>query len=106
MSQVTRIEPLASVTSASKILKPGRRVDRRPQLETRPAIDAVWPGLQRRDRLKAAAIFVADGKAVQQIFDGEETGVLEIGGAARTDALEELQGRREQLGGHVHCTID
>ena len=28
-----------------EILKPGRRVERRPQLETRPAIDAVWPGL-------------------------------------------------------------
>jgi hypothetical protein len=43
-SHVTRIDPLASVTSASKILKPGRRVDRSPQLETLPMIDAVCPG--------------------------------------------------------------
>ena len=59
-------------------------------------------GPKRRNRLKAAAIFVADGKPVQQVFDGEETDALEIGGATRTDAFEELQGRREQLGGH--CT--
>ena len=51
--------------------------------------------LQRRDRLKAAAIFVAERKAVEEIFDGDEAGVLEIGGAAGTDAFQELQGRRQ-----------
>ena len=43
MSHAT--DPLSSLSSASKILKPGRRVDRKPQLSTRPAIDAVCPGL-------------------------------------------------------------
>ena len=112
-SHVARIEPLGSVTSASKILKPGRRVDRRPQLETRPDDRGDLAGPQRRNRLKAAAIFVADRKPVQQIFDGEKADAFEIGGAG-ADALEELQGRRRftvdrSLPGHreaarrVHC---
>ena len=33
----SRLQPIAS-------LKPGRRVERTPQLETRPMIAAVWPG--------------------------------------------------------------
>ena len=50
---------------------------------------------QRRDRLQAAAIFVAERKSVEQIFDGDQAGVLEIGGAARSDAFQELQRRRQ-----------
>src|SRR4029077_17847628 len=59
---------------------------------------------ERGDRLQASAIFVAERETVQQIFDGDEAGALEIGGAAGTDALQELQGRREHLVGG-HCTI-
>ena len=59
-------------------------------------------GLERDDRLQAAAIFVADRKAIQQIFDGDEARVFEIGGTTRPDALEKLQGRGEHV--VVHCT--
>ena len=37
-------------------------------------------------------------KSVEQIFDGMQAGVLEVGRAARTDALEELQRRRKRIG--------
>jgi hypothetical protein len=47
-------------------------------------------GLQRANRLQAAAILVAERKPVQQIFDREQTDPLEIGRAARPDAFEEL----------------
>jgi hypothetical protein len=50
-------------------------------------------GAQRRDRLKVSAILVADRKAIQQVFDGMESDALEIGGAARANALEVLKGR-------------
>src|SRR5262249_872819 len=63
--------------------------------------------LERRDRLKTAAIFVAKGKAIQQIFDGDQAGALEIRSTPRTDALEELK-RRRQKGVRplfAHCTI-
>jgi hypothetical protein len=52
-------------------------------------------GLQRRDRLEAAPVFVAKGKAIEQIFDREEAGVLEVGSAPRSNTLEELQRRRQ-----------
>ena len=55
-------------------------------------------GFERRDRLQAAAIFVSDGKAIQEIFDRLEAGALEIGRAARSDALQILQRRREERG--------
>ena len=80
-----------SRTSISKILKRGRRVGRMPQLTTSPATDAATPGLQRRDGLEAAAILVADGKAIEQIFDRGEADALQIGGAPRPDALQVLQ---------------
>src|SRR5919201_3305730 len=51
---------------------------------------------QRRDRLQVAAILVAKREPVQEIFDGDETRTLEIGGAARTDTLQELQRRRQE----------
>ena len=74
-------------------------MDRRPQLEHTPGDGGGAAGLQRRNRLQAAAIFVADRKAIQQIFEGDEAGVLEIRGAARPDPLQELKGRREHLVG-------
>src|SRR5262249_4054700 len=44
-SHDTRIDAVRSSTTASKILKPGRRVDRKPQLRIRPESDADCPGL-------------------------------------------------------------
>ena len=43
-SHTARSDPLPSSIAASKILKPGRRVDRRPLTSTRPETAAVWPG--------------------------------------------------------------
>src|SRR5262249_28073383 len=65
------------------------------------------PGLERRDRLKSAAIFVAEWKPVEQIFDGREAGVLEVGRAPRPHAFEELERGRQQGVGPLlaHCTI-
>ena len=60
------------------------------------------PRLQRRDGLKAAAIFVPDGKTVQEIFDGDEPDARQVGRAPGSDALQVLQGRLEVW---RHCTI-
>ena len=77
--------------SASKILNPGRRVVR-----SRAALNAagdrhVLAGLQRRDRLQVAAVFVAEGKSVEEIFDGDEPDPLQIGGSLRSDAFQILE---------------
>ena len=95
-------------------------VDRRLEdLESRPpgrseTADGDPPGdrsvlarLQRRDRLQAASIFVAERKAVQEIFDGDEADAFEVRGTTGPDALEELQGRRQKgvRPLSVHCTI-
>src|SRR5262245_28851480 len=45
-------------------------------------------GAQRRDRLHVTAIFVTKGKPVEEIFDADEAGALEIRGLARTNALQ------------------
>ncbi len=55
---------------------------------------------QRRDRLECAAIFVADRKAVEQVFDRVQAHAFEIGGAPRTDPLEVLQRRLQG----IYCT--
>ena len=52
------------------------------------------------NRLKAAPIFIANGKTIEEIFDSGETGVREVSGAARPNPLQELQRRRERVGGH------
>jgi hypothetical protein len=41
-----------------------------------------------------AAIFVAERKPVEKIFDGDEAGPFEVRGLPRTDALEELERSR------------
>src|SRR5258707_2348695 len=46
------------------------------------------------------SVLVADREPVQQILDGEEAGAREISGAARPDAFQELQRRRERVGRH------
>ncbi len=78
-------------------MNPGRRVERSPQLRMRPAIDAVWPGLSEAIGCKAAAVFVAERKAVQQVFDGVQAGAREIGRAPRADALQVLERRGEEV---------
>jgi hypothetical protein len=42
-------------------------------------------------------VFVTNRKPVQQVLDGDESGALEVGGTARTDAFEVLKGGREQI---------
>ena len=54
-------------------------------------------GPERCDGLEAAAVLVPDGKPIQQIFDGAQSGVLEVRRPPGSDALEELQRRREQF---------
>ena len=53
--------------------------------------------LERRNRLQMTAILVAKREPVQQIFNRGQAGVSEIGRAPGTDALEELQWRREDV---------
>jgi hypothetical protein len=65
-------------------------------------------GFERNDGLKTAAIFVAERKTKQQIFDGEEAGLLQVGGLARPDALQILQRHLEDVVRHqrrCYCTI-
>ena len=58
---------------------------------------------QRRDRLEVAAVLVADRKAVEQIFDGVQADALQVGGAARPDAFQELQRAIPEAGSHLHA---
>ena len=60
---------------------------------------------QRGDRLQAAAIFVANRKAIEEIFDGGQAGAFEIRGASRPDTLEELQRGRQYLVGQCYWTM-
>ena len=108
---VQRIAPLASPTTAWKILKPRRRVTARLALLISPSTAALLPGPQRGDRLHAAAVLVAERKPVEQIFDRDEAGALEVGGLARADALQELE--RAWRGSHLgvrdaraHCLLN
>ncbi len=100
MSHVTRKPAARILHQRFENLEP--RTSRRTETAVHDSRDQrrVLPRLQRGDRLEAAAIFVADGKAIQQILDGHEAGVREIGGAARADAFQKLQRRRERVGGH------
>ena len=80
--------PLSSRTRSSKIGEAGTA--RALQLGADHFADdrGVAARFQRGDRLRAAAIFVADGKSKQQIFEGDEAGLREVGGAARADAVQ------------------
>jgi hypothetical protein len=62
--------------------------------------------LDRHDRLQPAAIFVANRKSKQQIFDGEQAGLLEIRGFPRTNALQILQGQLKDVVGHTVILLD
>ena len=57
---------------------------------------------ERRNRLQMTAILVAKREPVQQIFNRDQAGVSEIGGAPGADAFEELQRRREDVIGPRH----
>ena len=56
---------------------------------------------QADNRLHAAAILVPHRKTEQQIVDRRESGLLQIGGFARTYALQELQWRLQDVIRHV-----
>ena len=86
-----RMAPLASPTTAWKICETAAA--RRRQVR---ALDlAKHRGLrarpQRRDRLHPAAVFVAERKTIEQIFDGDQARALQVGGLARTDAPQVLE---------------
>ena len=85
--QSATIDPVASPMSASKILNPGRRVVRSRAALNSPGDRHLLSGLQRRNRLQMPAIFVAEGKSVEEIFDGDEADALQIGGSPRPDAF-------------------
>ena len=94
--------PVGSPTSASKILKPGRRVDRTPELRIRPVMDAARPGEATAIGCEPASVLVAQGKAVEQVFDGVKTALREIGRPPWSDALQILERGREQRIGVRH----
>ena len=85
--------------------EPGTARVRQPRVQHFPADRRGHARAQRDDRLQAAAVFVAARKAEQEIFDRVQAGLLQVGGLARTDPLEELQGQLEDVLGHGHyCT--
>src|SRR5262249_17992998 len=80
----------------------------RPQAAVHDSPDdrGVLARLQRSNRLETTAILVTDGKAIQEIFDGREPDMCEVSGAARSDAFQELQRRRERFCGHPNTAED
>jgi hypothetical protein len=56
-----------------------------------PEHGGLGPGTQRRDRLHAAPVFIAERKPIQQVLDCLETRALEIGRLTRTDAFQKLE---------------
>ena len=62
-----------------------------------PSTAALLPGPQRGDRLHAAAVLVAERQPVEQVFDGDEAGALEVRRLARTDAFQELERGVEEI---------
>ena len=64
-------------------------------------------GFQRGNRLQPAAIFIAQRKPVQQILDSRESRVLQVGGAPRPNAFQELKRGGQKGAGPLlaHCTI-
>jgi hypothetical protein len=64
------------------------------------------PRAQRRNRLEAAAIFVAARQAEEQVLDGPQAGTLEIGGLAGSDALQELKRRLQGIAGHAAAVTE
>ncbi len=59
--------------------------------------EARVPGPQRGDGQHPAAIFVAQRKAEQQVFDGVETDAGEVGRALLAHPLQELERRIERI---------
>ena len=75
-----------------------RRYVRRDRAQPGWMIEGAVP---RGNRFEPAAIFISQGKPIQQILDGAKTDTLEIRGAARADSLEILQpGRQDLVAGH------
>src|SRR4029453_2235783 len=52
---------------------------------------------QRGNRLEAAAIFVANWKAVEEVLDRGKTDAQQICGAPRSDSLQVLQRRLKRI---------
>jgi hypothetical protein len=58
------------------------------------------PWLQAGNRLEAAAVLVAAREAEQQVFDGTQSGLGEVGGPSRANPLHELERNLEGILGH------
>ena len=102
---VQRMAPLASPTTAWKILKPRRRVTARLRALDLAEHRRLVARTQRGDRLHPAAVLVAERQPIQQVFDGDEAGAFEVRGLARTDALQELERRRERTSQSAHAML-
>ncbi len=92
--------PLSSLTIASKILKPGRRVVRSAVCTISPGDRRLDAGLYRGDRLQPAAVFVPQRETEQQVFDGVQTDAGQVGGTPGADAFEKLKRRGEDVVTH------
>ena len=99
-----RVSGRAVVDRRFEDLEPGTPRRSQPAREHAAGDRHALPWLQCGDRLKTAAVLVADGKAGQEIVEGDEAGVFEVGGTAGSDALQKLQRGRQHLV-RVHCRI-
>ena len=80
-----------------------RRAESQADDLTRDRYGFTWT--DRCQGLQPTAVFVTDRKAREEIFDGEKPRAPEIRSAARTDALEVLQGHLEDVGA-AHARVD
>ena len=100
-SQVARSAPLASLDERLEDLEAGPPRRAQPAAQDASGDRRGLSRLERGDRLQAAAVFVAERKAVQQIFDGMQARARQIGRAPRADALQVLQRRGEEVVGQT-----
>ena len=56
-------------------------------------------GAQRGDWLHAAPVFIPERQSIEQVFNGDEPGALEIRGSPRADAFQELERGLEEIHG-------
>ncbi len=87
--------------------------ERLENLETRPAGGAhpaalhpaadghLLAGFEGRDRLQMTAIFIAQRKPVEEVFDGGQADALEICRAPRSNAFQKLKWCLQVVGGHL-----
>ena len=92
-----RSEPVPSSIDRLENFEPGTACRPQPAAENAARDRRVLARLQRCDGLQTAAIFVADRKSIEQIFDRKETSAGEVGCPPRAYTFEVLQRRGEQI---------